>query len=411
MAVKVLALQSGVTGLTDHRILEGSFIQNAGALQVRGGLMPSPNAAALATVSAMVASVAAFKCVIPNSVSSALGPYVLVSDATVNITFADGEASVARIDRIIARAYDNTNDGSGDTKGDVYYLKGQASGAATAAPSNSIILYEVTVPAGTSAGTGGINFSTATTDRRFYTSTAGGIIPIANNTDMAAISFPYNGMTIYRTDLGALYCYDSVSFRPRSQISVATSGSLSAINNPAQGNVAVARDTSGVYIYNGSSWDLITTAADAKKGIIARGRRTSSTGNVTTTETGFLRIDNIPVVSGRAYRIMTNGINLDTDTSNDVGTVRLRASTSGTATTSSTLLSYFRNTIDNNSQSNIIPLSGMFIAGSTGNLSVLLSVQRQAGSGNLVIFCTATDYLDFWVEDMGVAPSDTGVVI
>lgn len=411
MTVKVLALASGVTGLNDHRVLEGVLVQNAGALQVRGGLMPSPSAGALSTVSAMVASVAALKCIIPNSISSTLGPYLLVSDAAVNITFDNGEASVSRVDRIIARAYDNANDASGQTKGDVYYLKGQASGAATAMPNNAILLYEVTVPAGASAGGGGINFVTATTDRRFYTTAAGGITPIANATDMSGIASPYEGMTIYRLDLDALYCYDNSVFRPRGQISVANSGSLSAVTNPAQGNVAIARDTSGIYIYNGSSWDLLGTAADGKKGIIARGRRSSATGNITTTETGVLRLDNVPVVSGRAYKVVTNGINMDTDTSNDVGTVRFRVNTAGTATTSSTLINSFRNTIDNNSQSNVISAIGMFIAGATGNASILLSLIRQAGSGNLIIFCDATNYLDMWVEDMGVAPSDTGVVI
>lgn len=411
MTIKVLALQSGVTGLGDHRVLNGALIQTTGQLQIRGGIFPS-GGAALSTVSAMVCAIAPVKLVVANTVASSLGPYVLVSDASVNITFADGEASVSRIDRIIARAYDNANDGSGDTKGDIYYLKGQASGAATALPANSLLLYEVTVPAGTSAGSGGINFNTATSDKRTYTSTSGGIIPVLNSTDMTNIgASAFKGMVIYRSDLNALYGFDSSVFRPIGQISVANSSSLSNISNPAQGNVAVTRDTSGVYIFNGTSWDLMTTAADAKKGIIARARRTSSTGNITTTETGVLRLDSVPVVSGRAYKIVTNGINMDTDTSNDVGTVRFRVNTAGTATTSSTLINSFRNTIDNNSQSNVVSAIGMFIAGSTGNASFLMSLVRQAGSGNLIIFCDATNYLDMWVEDMGVAPSDTGVVI
>ena len=254
MTIKVLALQSGVTGLSDHRVLEGSFVQNAGSLQVRGGLLPSPSAGELSTVSAMVAAVAALKCVIPNSISSTLGPYVLVSDAAVNITFDPGEASVARVDRIIARAYDDTNDGSGQTKGDVYYLKGQASGAATAMPNNAILLYEVTVPAGASAGGGGIDFNTATTDRRFYTSAAGGIIPIANATDMSGINSPYDGMAIYRTDLDTLYIYDGTNFKPKGQISVANSAALSNVTNPENGSIAYARDTGRLWTYNGSSW-------------------------------------------------------------------------------------------------------------------------------------------------------------
>lgn len=254
MAIKVLALASGVTGLTDHRELEGALVQSAGSFAVRSGVMPSSGGGALSTVSAMVARIAPVKVVIANSIASTLGPYLLVSDANVDLTFADGEASVARTDRVIARAYDNTNDGSGQTKGDVYYLKGQASGAATALPNNSLLLYEVLVPAGASAGGGGINFNTATTDKRVYTASAGGIFPVANATDMSAISSPYEGMAIYRTDLDIVYVHDGTSFKPRGTASVAGSGSLSGITNPIQGMTAVARDTNAIWVYNGSTW-------------------------------------------------------------------------------------------------------------------------------------------------------------
>lgn len=411
MTIKVLALQSGVTGLGDHRVLNGALIQTTGQLQIRGGIFPS-GGAGLATVSAMVCSIAPVKLVIANTVASSLGPYVIVSDATVNITFADGEASVARIDRIIARAYDNANDGSGDTKGDIYYLKGQASGAATALPANSLLLYEVTVPAGTSAGSGGINFNTATADKRTYTSTSGGIIPVLNSTDMTNIgASAFKGMVIYRSDLNALYGFDSSVFRPIGQIAVANSSSLSNISNPAQGNVAVTRDTSGVYIYNGSSWDLMTTAADAKKGIIARARRTSSTGNVTNTETGVLRLDSIPVVAGRAYRISTSNINIDGSVDNDVAELKLRINTAGTATTSSTQIGGLRNTIDSAAQSNKHTLDAFYYPGSNQTISLLLSLVRVTGTGNVIIFGSSVEIMDFTVTDLGVAPADTGVIL
>jgi len=254
MAIKVLALASGVTGLADHRELEGALVQSAGTLAVRSGLLPSSGGGALSTVSAMVARIAPVKVIIANSIAASLGPYILVSDANVDLTFADGEASVARTDRVIARAYDNTNDGSGFTKGDIVYLKGQASGAATALPNNSVLMFEVLVPAGASAGGGGINFNTATTDKRVFTSASGGIMPVASNTDMAAIASPYEGMAVYRTDLDVLYVHDGTNFKPRGQASVSGSGSLSSINNPWQGMTAVARDTNAIWVYNGSTW-------------------------------------------------------------------------------------------------------------------------------------------------------------
>lgn len=253
MAIKVLALASGVTGLADHRVLNGAMMQPAGQISVRSGVLPGATSGNLSTVSAMVARVAPVKVLINNSISSALGPYLLVSDANVDITFDAGEAAVPRVDRIIARAYDNTNDASGSTTGSIYYLKGQSGGSATALPNNSVLLFEMTIPAGASAGGGGVNFANAV-DQRQYTVAQGGVIPIKSNTDMAAISNPHEGMTIYRTDLDVLYVYDGTTWRSRGVANVASSANLTDINNPYDGAVAVTRDTDAVYVYNGSAW-------------------------------------------------------------------------------------------------------------------------------------------------------------
>ena len=255
MAIKVLALASGVTGLADHRVLNGAMMTSAGQLAVRGGVLPGATSGDLSTVSAMVARIAPVKVLIPNGVSSALGPYLLVSDANVDITFDAGEASVGRVDRIIARAYDNTNDGSGSTTGSIYYLKGQASGSATALPTNSVLLYEMTVPAGASSGSGGLTFSNAV-DQRVYTVAQGGIFPVKNNTDMSAITSPYEGMAIYRTDLDVVYIYDGTTWRARGIANVASSANLTSINNPYDGQVAVTRDNDAIYVYNGTTWTV-----------------------------------------------------------------------------------------------------------------------------------------------------------
>jgi hypothetical protein len=252
VAVKVLALASGVTGLADHRMLEGNFAASNGTTVVRSGLFPGSSPATLSTVSAMVARVNSFRAVIANGVSSTLGPYLFVSDTTTDITFAAGEASVARVDRIIARVYDNVNDGSGSTQATVEYLKGQSSGSASSLPTNSLLLWEMTVPAGASSGTGGINFSNAV-DKRVWTTAAGGIIPIANATDMAAMT-AYEGMVIYRTDLDILYIHDGTNFKGRGVASVASSSNLSSITNPYDGQLATTRDTDAIYLYNGTSW-------------------------------------------------------------------------------------------------------------------------------------------------------------
>lgn len=158
-----------------------------------------------------------------------------------------------------------------------------------------------------------------------------------------------------------------------------------------------------------ASGDVIS-AADLPVAI-ARGRRTTATGNITTTETGVLRLDGIPVFSGRLYRISTSNINMDTSVPNDIGVCRIRVSTSGAATTSSTQIANIRQTIDDASKSNIVPLNTFYVPSADGTLSVLLSAVRDSGTGNLVVFCSGTDILDMVVTDEGEDPGDTGVVI
>lgn len=147
------------------------------------------------------------------------------------------------------------------------------------------------------------------------------------------------------------------------------------------------------------------------QGAIARGRRTTATGNITGTETGVLRLDSISVYAGRLYRISTSDINMDTSVANDVCSARIRISTSGTATTASTQIANIRQTIDSAADSNIVPLNTFYAPASDATLSVLLSAIRVTGTGNLVVFCSGTDILDLVVSDEGIDPGDTGVVI
>jgi hypothetical protein len=155
-------------------------------------------------------------------------------------------------------------------------------------------------------------------------------------------------------------------------------------------------------------------ASDGQR-IVARGRRTTPTGNITTTETGVLRVDNIPVFAGKGYRILTSNINLDASVANDIADARVRvaqAATTGTAATiSSTQICHMRNTIDDASQSNVLPVSGYYWPSVDGYLSVLLTAQRITGTGNIVVFCSGTELLDLVIEELGTDPGDTGVVI
>lgn len=371
MTVKVLALASGVTGLADHRSLEGNFAAQAGTIAVRSGVL-SGTGGALSTVSAMVARIAPVRLIINNGVSDSLGPYLVVSDANVDITFDAGQPSVSRVDRIIARVRDNANDGSGSTAGSIEYLKGQSGGSATALPTNSLLLYEVTVPAGASAGGGGINFNTATTDKRVYTTANGGAIPVANDTEMSAISSPYEGMVAYRKDWDVLFIYDGTAWRPKGTIAVDTSTSLSFIENPFAGQIATARDKLDTYMYNGSAWVWVGTPVQTRVGVTTS---TSDSSTVNATE-AVVRSVTFSAVSGFKYRITFDG-SLSTDVNGDSNNVRIRED--NLAGNQLKLGQFYLPLASGNGYN--VSMSTEFTAASTASKTIVLTSQRSNGTG------------------------------
>lgn len=271
MTYRVLALASGVTGLEDHRLaLNTLAFPNGGGLKVYGGVVPG--GFGLTNPSAMTARVASGFALIPGTGTATQGAYLFVSDANVDLVFDNGEAGVARTDRIIARVYDNTYDSTGFTKGEINYLKGQSSGAATTLPANSILLYEQVVAAGASSGGTPINFGTVT-DKRQQLSAVGGIQSVASATERDALNPSYNGKMIYRRDRGWLERQDTSNvWRALTVATVADSGALNQISSPYAGQLATFSANGQVVVYNGSNWVNATDAGN----INFRASRTSS---------------------------------------------------------------------------------------------------------------------------------------
>lgn len=253
MAIRVLAVGNNNTTQEDHRRLIAALTATAGTSSHRAGLFPSSGSAPITNISAMVAGVGGFKAVVPNPAG---GSYLVQSDATINVTFDPGEAGVARSDRIIVKVYNSSQDASGRDDAAVEYLKGQSSGSATAVPANAILLYEIPVPAGASAGGGGINFTSLAIDKRFYTATAGGVIPVTDNTGISDIVNPYDGMPAYNKSLAGLFVNDGSSFKLKSQIAVASYANLGGIPNPWEGLIAYVKDTDLIYAYDGAAWKV-----------------------------------------------------------------------------------------------------------------------------------------------------------
>lgn len=142
---------------------------------------------------------------------------------------------------------------------------------------------------------------------------------------------------------------------------------------------------------------------DTRK-LVARGSRGTNSSTTTTTEIGVLRIDSAPLKAGRAYEIVTSTLLLGSTVGTDEIWSRLRVSTTGTAEISSTELAFAK--AQNGSGS--VVLRGTRYPASDETLSVLLSVIRNSGSGNVSIFA-GTNGMTVEIYDMGTDTGNVGV--
>ncbi|MCX3061873.1 hypothetical protein [Streptomyces beihaiensis] len=206
------------TGQTrnDTRLAALGATTPADPVSVRSGILPGSyngqfrvSGFWMTGESAMVGRVAEGRAVIQGAISQ--GAYPLAMPVYTDLTFADGDAQYGRIDLVVLRVYDNAYDSSGKTEATVEIVQGTPAAAPTApaAPALSLPLYEVSVPAGTSAGTGGIAWQAgALTDLRATTVAAGGILPAYGDTGNGA----YPGQ--YRDNQGVLERWDGSAWQP-----------------------------------------------------------------------------------------------------------------------------------------------------------------------------------------------------
>ncbi|MFF4523456.1 hypothetical protein [Streptomyces bluensis] len=146
-------------------------------MRTRDGVIPGGIPFAATGAGAMSLQIGIGRAVVQGT--NAQGAYPVAVDAPESVTFTDGNAQFDRIDSVIIRVYDGLFDESDNALARVEILVGQASATPTAQPLPpcSLRLWDVTVPAGASAGVGGIDWNSALTDRRRYTAAVGGIIP------------------------------------------------------------------------------------------------------------------------------------------------------------------------------------------------------------------------------------------
>ncbi|CAM5491801.1 hypothetical protein SROCM77S_04009 [Streptomyces rochei] len=146
-------------------------------IRTRDGVIPGGNPFAATSAGAMSLQIGVGRSAVQGT--TAQGAYPVAVDAPETVTFTDGNAQFNRIDSVIVRVYDGLFDESEQPLARIEVVEGEANATPTAPdlPPCSLRLWDVTVPAGASAGVGGIDWSSALADRRRYTAAVGGIIP------------------------------------------------------------------------------------------------------------------------------------------------------------------------------------------------------------------------------------------
>jgi hypothetical protein len=148
------------------------------------------------------------------------------------------------------------------------------------------------------------------------------------------------------------------------------------------------------------------------RGLIARYSRASAISGITTTETGYMRIDAIDVRAGYRYLVHLPRVNVSVDATGRIGRPRLRAAFAGTATVASDLIGETRISQPTDaSQTNLCELSGFYDATSSGSLSVIVTIVRSSGAGSVGLYASAGEPCWMYVTELGVTPASSGTSI
>ncbi|MFE4203962.1 MULTISPECIES: hypothetical protein [Streptomyces] len=167
------------TGQTreDTRLAPTALVVQEAEIRVRDGVLAGGSPFAATGAGAMTLQIGPGRAIVQGT--DAQGAYPVANDAPVSLVFADGAAQFGRIDSVILRIADTLFD-TGPNAARIEIVQGAATASPTppALPTTaSLRLWDVTVPAGASAGAGGIGWGSALGDRRRFTCAAGGILP------------------------------------------------------------------------------------------------------------------------------------------------------------------------------------------------------------------------------------------
>ncbi|MFC7792367.1 hypothetical protein [Streptomyces cinereoruber] len=254
MTVRAAWLQSTGQTREDTRLTLAALLTPSGQsaeetpLRSRAGIVPG---GFLLTGSApMQVTIGTGRAIVQGN-DTAQGAYLVAVTAPESFTLVDGDPQYDRIDLIELAVMDDAYDRTGVNEAVVRVVRGLPSATPAAPPSDpgsTLPLYTVRVPKGTSAGTGGIAWTTgAVTPRHWPVVALGGILPTSG------FKGAYPGQ--YRDTAGLLQRWDGetwVSY-PRAVGGIAPSGAMS--NGSYTGQY---RDASGVLQrWDGAAWQYV----------------------------------------------------------------------------------------------------------------------------------------------------------
>lgn len=147
---------------------------------------------------------------------------------------------------------------------------------------------------------------------------------------------------------------------------------------------------------------LQATATGPSRGVVKFANRPTNK-SCTTATTAILRLDSVPLLAGRTYRIVATGIRGDTDTSTGRYKTEIRMNTSGTAVVGTPSI---RRVEAGDTDS--AHVEKYYTPATNQTISLLLTANCYAGAATVNILGTDEGGIDMWVEDMGPAIADTG---
>lgn len=181
-----------------------------GTVRGRGGLRNDGGGVVSVVGGTMSVSVSPLSCWVDADEAGQVG-FLFVSDDTEVLAVSPGHASLDRTDVVAVVVREDLYDGSGSTTATLEVVEGTPGAGTPALPYAAVPLRNITVPANTSVGTGGLTAGNLSTDRRVFTVADGGVLPVASATERDALTSPQAGWTVYRED-GTLQVYDGAAW-------------------------------------------------------------------------------------------------------------------------------------------------------------------------------------------------------